>query len=180
MTIEQRLAKLERQNRWMRRVGGLAAAAVACVVLMGQGKAKVLPDLEVRSLTVKSKGGKELAFLGADVGWTALLRFTSKDGRHQARLGTTLNGAPHLYVGDNANRAQVSLGLTRGSAGFAVRDKNGVNRLVLGVGRDGSVFLKLQDAKGKGPINIAAPIANGRNSVDNIGNAKSGNVSAGR
>ncbi len=149
MTIEQRVAKLEKQNRWMKRVGELALAAVACVVLVGQGKAKELPDLEVRSLTVKSKGGKELAFLGADVGWTALLRFTSKDGRHQARLGTTLNGMPSLYLGDNAIRAQVSLGLTpKGSPGFAVRDKNGVNRLVLGVGRDGSVFLKLLDAKG--------------------------------
>ncbi len=150
MTIEQRVAKLERQNRWMKRVGGVMLATVASLVLMGQGKAKELPDLAVRSLTVKSKGGKELAFLGADVGWTALLRFTSKDGRHQARLGTTLNGAPHLYLGDNAIRAQVSLGLTPwGSPGFGVRDKNGVNRLGLGVARDGSVFLKLQDAKGK-------------------------------
>ncbi len=150
MTIEQRVAKLERQNRWMKRGGGLMLAAVACVVLMGQGKAKELPDLEVRSLTVKSKDGKELVFLGADVGWTALLRFTSKDGRHQARLGTTLSGMPSLYLGDNANRAQVSLGLAPwGSPLFGVRDKNGVNRLGLGVARDGSVFLNLQNAKGK-------------------------------
>ena len=40
MTIEQRVAKLESQNRWMKRGGGLVLAAVACVVLMGQGKAK--------------------------------------------------------------------------------------------------------------------------------------------
>ncbi len=28
MTIEQRLAKLERQNRWMKRMGGLTLAAI--------------------------------------------------------------------------------------------------------------------------------------------------------
>ncbi len=150
MTIEQRVAKLERQNRWMKRGSGLALAAIACVVLIGQGKAKALPDLVVRSLTVKSKSGKELAFLGADVGKTAVLRFTSKDGRNQAHFGMSSNGAPHLYLGDNANRAQVSLGLAPwGSPLFGVRDKNGVNRLGLGVARDGkSVFLKLLDAKG--------------------------------
>ncbi len=40
MTIEQRVAKLERQNRWMKRVGGAILAAVACVVLVAQGKAR--------------------------------------------------------------------------------------------------------------------------------------------
>ena len=150
MTIEQRVTKLERQNRWMKRGGGLMLAAVACVVLLGQGKAKALPDLEVRSLTVKSKSGKELAFLGADVGKTAVLRFTSKDGRNQAHFGMSSQGAPHVYLGDKDIRAQVVLGLKPwGSPGLGVRDKNGVNRLGLGVARDGSVFLKLYDAKGK-------------------------------
>ena len=35
MTIEQRVEKLERKNRWTRRGGGLALATVACVVPMG-------------------------------------------------------------------------------------------------------------------------------------------------
>ncbi len=57
MTIEQRLAKLERQNRWMKRGGGLMLAAIACVVLIGQGKAKALPDLVAKSLTIKDRHG---------------------------------------------------------------------------------------------------------------------------
>lgn len=38
MTIEQRVAKLERQNRRMRRGGGVALAVVACVVLTGNAR----------------------------------------------------------------------------------------------------------------------------------------------
>ena len=38
MTIEQRVAKLEQQNRWMKRTGGLILAVVACVVLIVKGK----------------------------------------------------------------------------------------------------------------------------------------------
>ena len=53
MTIEQRVAKLERQNRWMKRGGGLALAAVACVVLIGQGKAKELPGMSVIALAIQ-------------------------------------------------------------------------------------------------------------------------------
>ena len=66
MTIEQRLTKLERQNRWMKRGGGLALAAVACVVLIGQGKPKELPDLEARSLTIRDRSGKARITLGFD------------------------------------------------------------------------------------------------------------------
>ena len=58
MTIEQRLERLERQNRWMKRGGAVAVALVAAVFLMGQAKPKELPDLEVRSLTLKDNAGR--------------------------------------------------------------------------------------------------------------------------
>jgi hypothetical protein len=38
MTLEQRLEKVERENRWMRRIGMVAAAVAAAVFLIGQGK----------------------------------------------------------------------------------------------------------------------------------------------
>ena len=49
MTMVQRLEKLERQNKWMKRIGAVAVALVAAVFLMGQGKEKELPDLVGRS-----------------------------------------------------------------------------------------------------------------------------------
>ena len=40
MTTEQRLERLERQNRWMRRIGAVAVAVAAAVFLIGQGKTR--------------------------------------------------------------------------------------------------------------------------------------------
>jgi len=56
MTTEQRLERLERENRWMRRIGAVGVA-VAAVFLIGQGKEKELPDLEGRSLSVVDTNG---------------------------------------------------------------------------------------------------------------------------
>ena len=58
MSVEERLEHLERRVQWMRRLGAVGVALVAAVFLMGQGKEKELPDLEVRSLTVKDEDGK--------------------------------------------------------------------------------------------------------------------------
>ena len=37
MSVEERLERLERQNKWMRRLGAVGVAFVAVVFLMGQG-----------------------------------------------------------------------------------------------------------------------------------------------
>ncbi|MHC5052644.1 MAG: hypothetical protein ACYTGK_18790, partial [Planctomycetota bacterium] len=79
MTTKQRLERLERESRWMRRVGAVAVAVAATVFLIGQGKDKQLPDLEVRSLTVKDKDGKVRVLLGVAPDGSAGLRFM-KDG----------------------------------------------------------------------------------------------------
>ena len=79
MSVEERLEQLERKVRWMRRLGAVGVALVAVVVLMGQGKEKELPDLEVRSLTVKDNEGNER--LRATVTGDAVsLTLTSKTG----------------------------------------------------------------------------------------------------
>ncbi len=57
MTTEQRLERLERQIRWMRRIGAVGVAVAAAVFLIGQGKDKEPPDLEVRSLKVVDNKG---------------------------------------------------------------------------------------------------------------------------
>jgi len=40
MTTEQRLERLERENRWTRRIGTVGVAVVAALFLIGQGKDK--------------------------------------------------------------------------------------------------------------------------------------------
>jgi hypothetical protein len=103
MTTEQRLARLERENRWMRRIGAVGLALVAAVFLMGQEKAKDLPDLEVRSLTVKDKDGKVRAVLGTDADGPAL-KLSDEDGRTRAALDV-LDGEPSLTLKDKDGKA---------------------------------------------------------------------------
>ena len=126
MTIEQRVAKLERQNRWMKRGGGLALAAFACVVLMGQGKPKELPDLDVRSLTVRGAGKSRVTF------------------------GQT-EGKPYLALHDKRGETRVLLTLLTadGMPVLDFRDRMGENRARLGLLVDGSPGFKMYDAKRK-------------------------------
>ena len=125
MTIEQRVEKLEKQNRWMKRVGGLALAAVACVVLMGQGKPKELPDLDVRSLAVRDAAGESWATLGQLKGKSFLSLF-DKAGKSRLTLASMADGSPALNLSDNAGETRVLLALLA----------------------DGSPVLKMYDAKG--------------------------------
>ncbi len=61
MDLEQRLARLERANQRMKRIGTLVVVAAAAVLLSGAANGKALPDLEVGSLTLKDKDGKRRA-----------------------------------------------------------------------------------------------------------------------
>ena len=165
MTIEQRLAKLERQNRWMKRAGGLMLAAVACVVLMGQGKPKELPDLVAKSLTIKDEKGGKRVELGTEKG-SAYVRLHDQNGRVRLSLRTAANGNPHLNLVDQTGKKPVVLrtfldgsvllalkGLflrsaANGSPAILLTGRGGI-RAWLGRADDGSPVLKLRDAKGK-------------------------------
>jgi hypothetical protein len=133
MTTEQRLARLERENRWIRRIGAVCLALVAAVFLMGQDKAKELPDLEVRSLevrtlVVKDKDGKVRAALRARPDGAPTLSLSDKDGGTRALLATWPDGSPGLCLYDKDSKRRALLALRLG---------------------DGSPSLRLFDAKGK-------------------------------
>ncbi|MHC4137873.1 MAG: hypothetical protein ACYS0K_23270 [Planctomycetota bacterium] len=122
MTTEQRLERLERENRWMRRIGAVGVAVAAAVFLVGQGKEKVPPNLVARSLTLKDKEGTVHAYLAAGVDGSSLifvdkahkmraslivggvrgarLTFHDRDGKARAGLGTLVSGSPHVTLSD--------------------------------------------------------------------------------
>ena len=152
MSVEERLERLERQNQWMRRLGAVVVALVVAVFLMGQGKKKELPDLEVRSLTVKDKDGNVRARL-----WTsgpqgaAGLLLMAKDGRARAGFSTTADGSTTLQIMDKTvNTTRVMLYLLNGSPVVSFFDKDGKPRVVLDFFRaGGSPSLTFYDATGK-------------------------------
>jgi hypothetical protein len=113
MTTEQRLARLEREIRWMRRIGAVCLAVVAAVFLMGQDKAKELPDLEVRSLTVKDKDGKVRAGFATTADGSTLLSImdkkTGSGTRAMLDTWTWPDGSPILGLFDKDGKPRVML-----------------------------------------------------------------------
>ncbi len=126
MDLEQRLVRLERGNRRMKRIGALVLVVAAAVVLSGAADGKDLPDLEVGSLTLKDKDGKTRASLGTSADGAVGLLLSDKDGKTRA----------HLYVGVD------------GSPGLDLYDKDGKVRATLYVDADELPALTLRDAKG--------------------------------
>ena len=63
MTTEQRLERLEREIRWMRRIGAVGVAVVAAVFLIGQGK--TLGTVEAREFVLRGEEGERLGSLSA-------------------------------------------------------------------------------------------------------------------
>ncbi|MHC4137567.1 MAG: hypothetical protein ACYS0K_21685 [Planctomycetota bacterium] len=114
MTTEQRVEKLERQNRWMRRIGAVGVALIAACVLGGQGEAKDKKpqDLVVRSLQVVDEDGKVRAELGHTLAsGTSGLRLKDRNGTLRASLSTAnADGIPRLIVLDKNGTPRAVLG----------------------------------------------------------------------
>ncbi|MHC4223244.1 MAG: hypothetical protein ACYSX0_11970 [Planctomycetota bacterium] len=97
MSLEERLQRLERQNRWFKRIGATAVAVVAVVVLIGQAGPKKLPDLEVRSLKVKDEEGNVRASI-SPFEQGAALGLSDKEGKARMMLGVW--GGPFIGFHD--------------------------------------------------------------------------------
>ena len=156
MTIEQRVAKLEKQNRWMKRMGGLAVAAVACVVLMGQGKAKELPDLVAKSLTIKDRHGKTRASLTMGRG-AIQLALHNKKGDERAMLEVTGEGVPLFLLMDvwGTNRAKLIVPRAGGPE-FGLYNRGG--GVSLTATDRGVSLLTLRDLNGAARLRLAASL----------------------
>ena len=146
MTVEERLARLERENRWLRRGGGVALAAIATVLLVGQAGSKPLADLEARSLTIKDASGRETLTIEPPLG----LQLRDNTGKVRARLGLDGVGAPHLSLYDDQGKGSVGLHMTKDSAAMALFDGSGAIRAHLQVDRDaGTPSLIFRDPAGE-------------------------------
>ncbi len=168
MTIEQRVAKLERQNRWMKRGGGLALAAVACVVLMGQGKTG-LKRLTGRQLFLKDEQGTQYAWMGGTDDGSAQLNLHWKEGvgihlgtgpdrssllklfgnDASARISVTDNTTLDLRAEDKKTKTKSRLAASSGASLTISRWGLGWQSIaILGMDREHAPYLKLSDRSG--------------------------------
>ena len=144
MTMEQRVERLERQNKWMRRIGAVAVALVAAVFLMGQGKAEKLPELEARSLKLKDKDGNvRLMLLATDTVGMPYIGLDASDKRGgMVSLGYAPDRTAILLFTDRTGSVKVT------SRGLVFWDSSHKVRAVFGLDKGGAPHLDLYNAKG--------------------------------
>jgi hypothetical protein len=116
---------------------------------MGQEKAKELPDLEVRSLTVKDKDGKRRAALATLPNGRTQLVFSDANGNMRARLSS--GAMTGLALKDRAGKTRVRLGtMLDGAPRLSMWDEDGNSRATLTVFPEpGGSVLDLSDKSGK-------------------------------
>jgi hypothetical protein len=148
MTLEERLARLERENRWMRRGAAALIAAAAFVVLSAQGEERALPDLEVRSLSLKDGDGRVRAALRLEEAGAALV-FWSERGEERVHLGCR-KASNLLALTDPAGNDRIVLEVAYDrSASININDMHELNRAQLSVDELGDPEMSLWDGQGK-------------------------------
>ena len=118
MTVEQRVERLESQNRWMKRLLALTLAGVAAVVLVAQ---KAPPPEEIRAKRFVVTEGK---------------------GKYRAALGPFEHGVSFVMQGED-QKTGLMLGVW-GTPFLVFKDAKGES-LELYQKKDGTLELKLHD-----------------------------------
>lgn len=131
-TVEERLAKLERQNRRLKIVGAVALVLMGAMVLEWAAMPTVT-DYSTSDFKFKTVTAQEVIVVDAK-------------GKPQAGLTVEKDGATLMLL-DEKGTPRATLGVDRAGATLVLLDEKGMHRAVLDVDRDGP-RLGLFDAKG--------------------------------
>jgi len=105
MELERRIERLERENRNLKRIGGLLLGLLAVVTLAGavmpQEEEEVAEEIEARLFRVVDANGNALAELSA-YGSGSRLVLVDSSGKWRVVLGALENG-PQIALHDHEN-----------------------------------------------------------------------------
>lgn len=163
-SVSDRLARLERQNRWFKRAGFALLLLAAAIAVMGQAGASRV--LEANEFVLKDSAGKVRARLSMETADRPTLTFYASNGLLPALLAggdepfLVLNRAgSNEQISLSANKAFYGLGLydkalrvglsvQKGAPGLDLFDENGTRRVELTDDSSGPKF-NLTDSDGK-------------------------------
>jgi len=139
-SLEQRIERLECQNRWMKRTLGGVLLVLASVVAMGQAASTQSPEvLTARKLRIVDQLGRErivLTALEANAPCLTLLDAKGNPVGGFIKLDSGLAGMALFHKG--SRKLRVLIGDAHdGSHGMCIYDKEEVPRLSLVMGEDG-------------------------------------------
>jgi hypothetical protein len=137
--LVERLARIERQNRRMKR--GLVMLALVCGSILFVGYTSLeeqlqgvknlhVTQLDVNQIAVRDASGQLRAWFGIADNETKIL-FYDENGRQRAGLGLTSKYEPALGIFDGNNNTRIVLGMVEGWPGLVMRDPQGQKRVAL-------------------------------------------------
>jgi len=112
-TLTRRLERLERQNRWLRRVSLLILLGAVVTPLMGQEPPhRPFRTVEAEEFVLRDARGQVRATLGTTQNpSSAFLRLHNDDGKQRARISVSGDGTSSLEVMDSSDRVRVLVGV---------------------------------------------------------------------
>ena len=158
MTIEERLERVERQNRnlgrklhWFGRLNTVLLAAFCGIVFMGQAK-QVPRVVEARRFVLKDKNEKERAVLGFDKDGNVEFSITASH-RTGIIMRATTTGNVHLGLYKKGKLCVNLAAAADGSRGLVVFDETPLSRIEIAVHRD-QARVQLSDKNGKRRLDL--------------------------
>jgi len=123
-TIEQRLGKLERQNRRMKLAGVGALVIAGAFLLMGQARApRTLPEVRARDFILEDAQGRERANLTVASAGPGLVLY-GEDGKLRVGLSVWSDG-PGLHLYNATGSEGIVMHMPSEGPEFYVYDANG-------------------------------------------------------
>jgi hypothetical protein len=163
MSVEERLSRLERQNRWLKRLGALAIAVGAVVVLVAQAREKEPQHLVVKSLGVKDEDGRVRALLDVAPNGSVSLWLGAKGEKlglefpiPALSLAVSPEGLPNLAFGDKGLTTRMTLGAVDSDTwGLRLVDSDRSSQARLEAKARGPALLGLDDKNGKRRVTLS-------------------------
>jgi hypothetical protein len=134
-SIQDRVARLERENRWFRRaalaVTLLGGAAFLMAFAAGEdGGIGRFKQVDCGHIVIRDNDGQMRAWLGIAEGGPRLI-FFDQSGHQRLGVGMTKEGLPALGIFDIGENPRVVLGMMEGWPGLVMRDPQGRKRVAL-------------------------------------------------
>src|SRR5437016_2139911 len=122
--LKRRLDGLERENRWMKRIGAVIIMVFAAMLIMGQaGPSKVAKVIEAERVVLRTSRGNVRAMLGVAEDDTTFFRFYDKEGRPRIAISLAANSDPIFSLAYKDGKPAVVLSEVLNKTGLRILDR---------------------------------------------------------
>lgn len=135
--IERRVARLERENRFLKGAGLAVLVAGGSILAMsfgggdaGEGGMGQFKQVDTGHLVLRDNDGQMRAWLGIAEGGPRIVFFDAS-GQQRMGVGMTRQGEPALGIFDVGQNPRVVIGMMEGWPGVVLRDPQGKKRVAI-------------------------------------------------